>query len=127
MKHFFKLTRVKHYVKNCLVFLPMFFGGVFFEKERIINAILGFIAFSTLSSVVYIINDIKDIEKDRKHETKKNRPLASGAISITTAVVIAVVLLALTLLCSFFIHNYMALAYLLVYLLINIFDIHNIS
>ncbi len=121
MKNFFKLIRVKHYVKNCLVFLPMFFGGVFFEKERIINAILGFIAFSTLSSVVYIINDIKDIEKDRKHETKKNRPLASGAISIGTAIVIAVVLIALTILCSFFIRNYVAIICLLVYLLINIF------
>ena len=52
MKKYLSLLRIKHYVKNVLVFLPMFFGGLIFEKSRILNACLGFIAFSFLSSVV---------------------------------------------------------------------------
>ena len=108
MKKYLSLLRIKHYVKNVLVFLPMFFGGLIFEKSRILNACLGFIAFSFLSSVVYIINDYKDIEKDRKHPTKKNRPLASGAISKKSAVLCALVLLVVIATCSFYIGDHVA-------------------
>lgn len=52
-----------------------------FEKEKLVSAFVGFLAFSFLSSVIYIINDYRDIEKDKKHPSKKNRPLASGKIS----------------------------------------------
>ncbi len=120
MKKYLSLLRVKHYVKNVLVFLPMFFGGVIFEKSRVINACLGFIAFSFLSSVVYIINDYRDIEKDRKHPTKKNRPLASGAVSKKSAVLCAVVLLGIIAACNFYIGNHIASACLLGYLFLNI-------
>ena len=121
MEKYLKLLRVKHYVKNVLVFLPMFFGGVIFEKYRIINACLGFMAFSLLSSVVYIINDYQDIEKDRNHPTKKNRPLANGTISKKNAIACAVVLLALIFPCAYYIDNYMASVYLILYLLLNVF------
>ena len=120
MKDYLSLLRVKHYIKNVLVFLPMFFGGVIFERSRVINACLGFIAFSFLSSVVYIINDYRDIEKDRKHPTKKNRPLASGAISKRSAVLCAVVLLLIIAACSFYIGDHVAFACLLGYLFLNI-------
>ena len=120
MKTYLKLLRVKHYVKNTLVFLPMFFGGVIFEKSRIINACLGFIVFSFLSSVVYIINDYRDIEKDRNHPTKKNRPLASGAVSKKNAIVCAIILLTAIIACSFYIGNHMASVCLIVYLLLNV-------
>ncbi|WP_242829613.1 decaprenyl-phosphate phosphoribosyltransferase [Butyrivibrio sp. MB2005] len=120
MKQLLKLLRVKHYIKNVLVFLPMFFGGVIFEKNRIINACLGFIAFSFLSSVVYIINDYRDIEKDRNHPTKRNRPLASGAISIRSAALCSVVLLVVIISVSTLIGNYIASACLLGYLLLNV-------
>lgn len=120
MKKYLSLLRIKHYVKNVLVFLPMFFGGLIFEKSRILNACLGFIAFSFLSSVVYIINDYKDIEKDRKHPTKKNRPLASGAISKKSAVLCALVLLVVIATCSFCIDDHVAFACLLGYLFLNI-------
>lgn len=121
MREYLKLLRVKHYVKNILVFLPMFFGGVIFEKNRIINACVGFIAFSFLSSVVYIINDYRDIEKDRNHPTKKNRPLASGAICKTNAIVCAAVLLLAIIACVFYIGNYIASVCLFIYLLLNVF------
>ena len=56
------------------------------------NTILGFFAFSILSSIVYIINDIQDVEKDRKHPTKCKRPIASGAVSVKEAYILAVVI-----------------------------------
>ncbi|MGN0515326.1 MAG: decaprenyl-phosphate phosphoribosyltransferase [Lachnospiraceae bacterium] len=93
MKDYIKLLRVKHYIKNLLVFIPMFFGGAIFDTEKIIKALIGFICFCLISSSVYIINDIRDVEKDRNHPTKKNRPLASGRIKSSVAIVIMLVCL----------------------------------
>ena len=59
MKDYIKLLRVKHYIKN--IFIPAFFGGVIFDKNKIIQGILGFIAFSMVSSMIYIFNDLRDI------------------------------------------------------------------
>lgn len=81
MKQLIKLLRVKHYIKNLLVFAPMFFGGVIFEKQKLIYAGLGFLNFCLISWVVYILNDYKDIEKDRNHPTKKTRPLYQGLLT----------------------------------------------
>ena len=97
MKPYFKLLRVKHYSKNVLLFLPLVFGRQLSNLSLLIPVLLGFVAFSLLSSAVYIINDIRDVEKDRLHPTKKNRPIASGAVPIATARVIAAVLLVLAL------------------------------
>ena len=81
IKNYLKLIRVTHYIKNCLIFLPLFFGGFYKDVNNIFICIIGFILFSLSASIVYIINDICDIEKDKKHEIKKHRPLASGAVS----------------------------------------------
>ena len=120
MKNFFSLLRIKHYIKNVLVFLPMFFGGVIFEKNRFINACLGFLAFSFLSSIVYIINDYRDIEKDRKHPTKKNRPLASGVISKKKAIICAILLFVGIMACNLYIGNIIAAVCLILYFLLNV-------
>lgn len=93
MKKYAKLLRVKHYLKNGLVFLPIIFNGSLFVKDKLISVILGFIVFSLLASVVYIINDIMDLENDRKHPTKCRRPIASGAIPVLSAKIIALLLL----------------------------------
>lgn len=81
IKNYLKLIRVTHYIKNCLIFLPLFFGGFYKDVNNIFICIIGFILFSLSASIVYVINDICDIEKDKKHEIKKHRPLASGAVS----------------------------------------------
>ena len=120
MRDYLKLIRVKHYCKNVLIFLPMFFGGVVFDKNRIVNAFLGFIAFSLLASVVYIINDYRDIEKDKKHPTKKNRPLASGAVSRKSAILCALVFSIITIAITLYMRSYIAALLLLGYLLLNI-------
>ncbi len=75
------------------MFVPAFFAVHFFDPSRIPQIIEGFIAFCFFASSIYIINDYRDIEDDRKHPVKKNRPLASGKVSKPAAVVICIVLL----------------------------------
>jgi|SRR5688572_3764590 len=88
-----QLIRVKHWVKNLFIFIPAFFAGVLFDPENIVPLLIGFVCFSLVASAIYVINDYRDIEQDRNHPEKKNRPLASGAVSPTTAVVVLVICL----------------------------------
>lgn len=91
---YLRLLRVKHYIKNGLVFLPLFFAKRISAIDQLIQTLLAFAIFCLISSAVYIINDIRDAEKDRKHPLKCKRPIASGAISRRTAWVIFAFLLA---------------------------------
>jgi 4-hydroxybenzoate polyprenyltransferase len=92
VRAYIKMLRVEHYIKNILVFIPIFFSLSFYSARNNIICILGFIAFSILSSIVYIINDIQDIEKDKSHSVKRNRPLAAGILAKKDAVIAAVLL-----------------------------------
>jgi 4-hydroxybenzoate polyprenyltransferase len=85
-----RLLRVPHYIKNLLVFVPLFFSERFLRPEFILVSAGGFLCFSLVSSVVYVMNDARDIEKDRAHTTKRNRPLASGRVSMRTATLVAI-------------------------------------
>ena len=86
IKNVFILFRVKHYVKNLFVFAPLLFTSGYNNIDQVINSVKVFVLFSLLSSVVYIFNDINDIQLDKKHPIKaKNRPLASGKINISQA------------------------------------------
>jgi len=67
--------------------MPIFFGGGIFDYIKLEKAFMGFISFCVILSAVYIFNDLYDIEKDRKHPTKKSRPLASGKISKRSAII----------------------------------------
>lgn len=86
--------RPKQWTKNLLLFAGIVFAREWRDPVSIRNAVLAFLVFCILSGVVYITNDILDVEKDRKHPKKKNRPIASGAISPTGAAIWAAVLLA---------------------------------
>jgi len=96
MKKYLKLIRVTHWLKNALIFLPLFFSGNLFDTKKIVLSVIAFVIFSLVASCVYIINDINDVEADRKHPVKKNRPLASGAVKIRTAICIVVLFLLIT-------------------------------
>lgn len=96
MRDYIKLMRPHHYIKNFLIFLPIFFSGELFHRDKMWKTILCFFAFCILSSFVYVINDIKDVEKDRNHPKKRNRPIASGKIYVPAATGFSVVLLALS-------------------------------
>lgn len=93
MKHYFRLLRPKQWAKNLFLFIPLFFAGRFFEYDKIAHVFLGFLAFSFLASSIYIINDYRDIEDDKKHPEKKFRPLAAGTVNKTAALVISALLL----------------------------------
>ncbi len=101
LKSIIKLMRPKHWLKNGLVFIALVFAGRLFEVDSLVRSVLGFIAFSLISSAVYVLNDIRDVEADRKHEVKRNRPIASGAVSIPAAYGLMMVLTAVALGISF--------------------------
>ncbi|WP_415407838.1 decaprenyl-phosphate phosphoribosyltransferase [Sulfurovum sp. CS9] len=87
-----KLMRPHQYIKNLFIFLPLFFAIKITDTELLANTFIAFIAFSLTASAVYIFNDYHDIEEDRQHSKKKNRPLASGAISKPQAIGIMTIL-----------------------------------
>lgn len=90
MKQYITLLRPKHWVKNLFLFVPLFFAGRFFELDEIVLLTAGFFSFSFLASSIYIINDYRDVEDDKKHPEKRRRPLASGAVNKTYALVLSV-------------------------------------
>lgn len=77
IRSYIKLLRPQHYIKNILVLLPLIFSKNIFNISILISSLLGMIAFCFTSSIVYIINDIRDVEKDRSHPVKCKRPIAS--------------------------------------------------
>lgn len=93
MIKYLKLLRVEQWVKNLFVFAPLFFSGNFFHQSFFISSFFAFVVFSLTASSIYIINDYSDIESDKKHPEKKNRPLASGAISKSKGLGIFITLL----------------------------------
>ena len=93
MKNYLKLIRLKHSIKNLLVFLPIFFSRTILNKYNFFITLIGLVIFTLTSSSIYIINDIKDIEKDKKHPTKCKRPIAAGKISIKQAIIFLIILL----------------------------------
>lgn len=119
MLDFIKLIRLKHWIKNFFLFLPAFFGGVF-SLPNSKELLIGWLAFSFIASTVYIINDLNDLEEDKKHQIKKNRPLVSGKVSRPTAVVGAVILLLLSLLLSLYFLPINFTWLTLIYLVVNI-------
>jgi 4-hydroxybenzoate polyprenyltransferase len=101
---YLKLIRANNWIKNLFILLPLFFSGELFNLTKLSNTILVIIGFSLVTSFVYIINDIFDINFDKNHQEKRFRPIASGRISIKKSVVIGSLLLfigfSVLLLCS---------------------------
>jgi len=100
MPAFIKLLRPHQYVKNLFVFFPLFFALKITDVYLLKEAALAFVAFCFAASTIYIINDIRDIEKDKAHPKKKKRPLASGKVSVMTAISIAAILFFFSILIS---------------------------
>ena len=84
--------RPKQWTKNLLLFAGVLFSRHATEGDRLVRALSAFVLFCCLSSVVYLVNDIFDLEADRAHPLKRNRPLASGTLSIQSAIATAVLL-----------------------------------
>ena len=120
LRNYIRLMRVKHYIKNILIFMPLFFAGKIYDWNELSVAVTGFFAFCCVSSSVYIFNDLIDLEKDRRHPTKKYRPIASGQVSVKQAVGLIVVCLFLSILVLVVASNLGGSIFLLLYIIVNI-------
>jgi 4-hydroxybenzoate polyprenyltransferase len=89
----FKAMRVYQWVKNVLIFVPLLVSHRFVEVDAILATVMAFFAFSLCASSVYLLNDMLDLDADRRHERKRHRPFASGELSLTTGMMLTVVLL----------------------------------
>jgi 4-hydroxybenzoate polyprenyltransferase len=87
-----RALRPAEWVKNTFVFAALLFGGEF-DFDSALKATGAFVAFCAVASAGYLVNDIRDVELDRRHPTKRHRAIASGALSISAARIVAVVLL----------------------------------
>ncbi len=85
MKNILRLLRPKQWTKNVFVMLPLFFGGQLLNLYALCQGLIVMLAFSFAASSIYCLNDIADLEADRRHPVKCNRPIASGAVSKTQA------------------------------------------
>ncbi len=120
MFNYIKLIRPKHYIKNFLIFVPLFFSRELFTV-KLYYTVLGYITFCFLASAVYVFNDLKDVEKDKLHPIKCKRPIAVGSVSKAEAVVLGMILILLSfIILAYYIRSNRAIFLVALYLLINI-------
>ncbi len=111
--------RPRQWMKNVFVFVALFFDGKLTDPESVLRTLAAFVLLCMMSSAVYIMNDLADIENDRRHPTKKNRPLPAGQLNPVVAAVAAVILAAGSLAAGFILSTGLGWI-LLLYLLIQI-------
>ncbi len=105
LKNIINLMRIRQWYKNLVIFLPIFFSKNLFNFKSFSFSFIGFIALCFMSSTNYIINDLIDYEKDKKHPEKKHRVLASKKISKKFAKLLVIIFFSLSIYFSFFINN----------------------
>ena len=125
IKDYVNLMRPKHYLKNGLVIIQIFFSKEIDNVNKIMSLLLAFLAFSSISSTIYIINDVMDAEKDRLHPKKCKRPIASGKVTKKNAIIFSIFLLIFSLCVHYFGNSgksfVLATIYLISYYFINLF------
>lgn len=97
MKNILRLIRLRQWVKNLFVLVPLFFGGALLNAEAVFAGIITLASFCFVASSIYCLNDIRDVEADRRHPVKCKRPIASGAVTIGQAYAFMIVMFALSL------------------------------
>ena len=98
MKELITLIRPYQWIKNLVVLFPIFFGGALGHFDALSEGFITVLSFSFASSSIYCLNDIMDVNDDRRHPKKCSRPLASGAISISQGYFLIIAMLALSIL-----------------------------
>jgi 4-hydroxybenzoate polyprenyltransferase len=114
-----KSMRPRQWAKNVFVFVALFFDRKLTDPESVLRTLAAFVLLCLMSSAVYLMNDLADIENDRQHPTKKNRPLAAGQLSPVVAAIAAAVLAVGSLIAGFILSTGLGWV-LLLYLLIQI-------
>lgn len=122
MKKYFRLMRIRHYIKNLLILLPIVLSGRLFDIELIKINLLGFLSFSLIASFIYVINDIFDVNQDKLHPIKCKRPIASGEIEKKNAIIFAALLFIISATINYFIYlksTYLVWILWSIYIVIN--------
>ena len=119
LKELIILIRPKQWVKNLFVLVPLIFSKAFMNSGSVIKALSVALCFIAVSSSVYILNDIIDYKRDRHHEKKRTRPIASGKIAKRNAAGFMLVFMAAGIIPAYFIHPYVVLC-LTAYIVLNI-------
>ena len=120
IKKYIRTARPDHYLKNLFVFAPIIFAGDLFELDLLVKILWTFISFCLASSSVYFLNDLCDLQYDRIHPEKKNRPVAAGLISPGHAAFVSAGLVTIALLVAWFLVNLEVAFMVLIYLIINL-------
>ncbi len=119
LKLILKEMRPKQWFKNAFVFAALVFDRKLLNLDALEQTLLAFVLFCFLASSVYIINDVLDLESDRNHPLKKNRPIASGKLPVSIALVVSFILLGIALAGAFFLSKGL-LVICLIYFLLNL-------
>lgn len=114
-----KSMRPRQWTKNVFVFVPLFFDRKLTDPESVLRTLAAFVLFCLMSSSVYLMNDLVDMEKDRQHPTKKNRPLPAGQLSPRVAGAAAILFAAGSLIAGYLLSPMLSLI-LLIYLVIQV-------
>lgn len=122
MRNLIQLIRPHQWIKNLIVLLPVFFGGALLRWNAVYAGLITTLAFSLTASSIYCLNDIIDINDDRQHPVKRNRPLASGAVSIVQGYILMGLMFILSMTSMFFLpsHQVETASVILFYWLLNI-------
>jgi 4-hydroxybenzoate polyprenyltransferase len=118
IKNLWRLMRPSQWTKNSFVFVGLIFGHAWDDHLLAWHVVLIALAFSLISSTVYVVNDILDAENDRLHPKKRNRPIASGAVTIGEGIILASLLACIGLSLGLFV-SYKVMVILLLYLALN--------
>jgi len=119
LKALLKTMRPRQWIKNGFIFFALIFDRQLFMTEPFLRTVVGFFLFCLVSSAVYLFNDIADVEADRNHPEKKNRPIASGKLPIRVAWMSALLLAFVAIPLGYWLSPYFALI-LAAYLVINL-------
>jgi len=117
----FKEIRIYQWLKNLLIFFPLLLAHEITDSDKWISAVIAFLSFSLCASFVYLTNDLLDLESDRHHPRKCNRPIAAGNLSVGSAIVFSPIFLLLSFLLSFLFLPLNFTITLFIYLILTIF------
>lgn len=117
LKYVFLSMRPKQWIKNFLVFAALVFSKNIFDLSKDLNAFIGLIIFCMITGCSYLINDLLDLEKDKLHPSKSQRPLSSGKLKKTTAVLVTIIVCSVGIFLAFYINKFFGIIVLAFFLL----------
>ena len=119
-----EIMRPHQWYKNLLIFMPIIFSMNLRNIELYPLVLTGFVLLCCISSVNYVINDLRDVEADKKHPEKRNRPLPSGRISKRQALIYAIFLFIISISVSFYLNALFGASVLALFLTVLIYTLY---